>query len=274
MKLTNIIGHAAIAAALLATAACTPVDDDERLIYVKPAQVNRAVLIEDFTGQKCINCPFAATEIENIIEQYGEEHVIAVGIHCGLGMKTTATSKYQGLMCDTGNEYYAAWGRPGQPAGLVNRATDRTTGYTTWANQVRTEIEKTAPLALTVNNQYLSADRSLTVSVDAFGTNGTTDGNLQVWLVEDSIVSLQDMPTELGGGRVYDYVHNHVFRANVTADLWGEAVSVGEGLTVTKTYTYTLPEKWDAAHVSVVAFVTDADHKNVQQVVKQPIMGK
>ena len=274
MNLTNIIGRAAVVAALAATAACTPIDDDDRLIYVKPAQVNSAVLIEDFTGQKCINCPFAATEIENIVEQYGEDHVIAVGIHCGLGMKQTATSKYQGLMTDTGNQYYAAWGRPGQPAGLINRSTDKTTGYTTWSNQVRTEIEKTAPLSLKVTNNYLSADRSLSISIDAFGTNGDTDGNLQVWLVEDSIISLQDMPTELGGGRVYNYVHNHVFRANVTEDLWGDGVSVKEGQTVKKTYTYTLPEKWEANHVAVVAFVTDTDHKNVKQVVKQPIVNK
>ena len=59
--------------ALLLTAllmvACSHIDEDEQLIYVKPAPVERCVLIEDFTGQRCVNCPNAAEEIEKLIEQ-------------------------------------------------------------------------------------------------------------------------------------------------------------------------------------------------------------
>lgn len=270
MKLRNIIyGFAATTSALL-LASCSNIDDDNRFIYVKPAQVNRAVLIEDFTGQRCINCPYASMEIENIVEQY-PENVIAVGIHCGLGVKDTPNSKYQGLMTDTGNEYYKAWGSPGQPAGIVNRNTSSTVAYTQWANLVRTEIQKTAPLSISVSNNYNESDRTVNIAVEAKGTNGNTEGKLEVWLVEDNIVSIQEMPKDLGGGRKYDYVHNHVFRANVTSDLWGDPVTVKEGETTSKTYTYTIPEKWNADNVSVVAFVTDSNNRNVQQVTKKAI---
>ena len=83
-----------IAAMLLA--ACSYIEEDERLIYVKPAEVKRHVLLEDFTGQRCINCPKASDEIKALQEQYGEENVIAVGIHSGpLGFHST--DKYVGL---------------------------------------------------------------------------------------------------------------------------------------------------------------------------------
>lgn len=273
MKLKNIIYTVALALSIVYVSSCSNIDEDERLIYVKPAQVNRAVLIEDFTGQKCINCPYAALEIEKIVEHYGEENVIAVGIHCGLGMKDTPTANYQGLMTDVGNEYYAFWGKPGQPAGVVNRSTAQTTDYSTWSNQVRTEIEKIAPLSLKVNNSYNKENRTLDVEVNAMGTDGNTDGKLQVWLVEDNIISLQDMPKDLySGGRKYDYVHNHVFRANLTSELWGDAVTIKEGETTSKVYSYVLPEKWNADNVSVVAFVTGTDNRNVKQVVKKSII--
>lgn len=272
MKLKNILLKSAICstAALLAVS-CSDIDEDNRLVYVKPAQVNRTVLIEDFTGQRCINCPFATLEIEKLIEQYGEDHIIAVGIHSGLGMKDTPTSKYQGLMTDTGNEYYSYWGRPGQPAGLVNRTTSSTVAYTRWGDIVRTEIEKTAPLSLSVTNAYNESDRTVGIDIKANGTDGETKGKLQVWLVEDNIVSIQEMPTDLGGGRKYDYIHNHVFRANVTSELWGDAVTVKEGEATEKTYTYTIPEKWNADNVSVVAFVTSDSDGSVQQVTKKSI---
>ena len=274
MKLKNIIHTAALALGIAALgASCTNIDDDDRLIYVKPPQVNRAVLIEDFTGQKCTNCPFAAIELEKIVEQYGEDHVVAVAIHSGLGMKYNPAAKYQGLMNDQGSEYYSAWGSPAQPAGMVNRSS-QPLAYTEWGKNVRAEIEKSAPLSLSVENAYNEADRTLAISVKALGTDGNTDGKLQVWLIEDNIVSLQDMPKELGGGRNYEYVHKHVFRANVTADIWGDALSVKEGEKTAKSYNYTIPELWNAENVSVVAFVTDANNRNVKQVIKKSIINK
>lgn len=274
MKLKNIIHTAALALGIAAIgASCTNIDDDDRLIYVKSPQVNRAVLIEDFTGQKCTNCPFAAIELEKIVEQYGEDHVVAVAIHSGLGMKYNPAAKYQGLMNEQGNEYYNAWGSPAQPAGMVNRSS-QPLAYTEWGKNVRAEIEKSAPLSLSVENAYNEADRTLAISVEALGTDGNTDGKLQVWLIEDNIVSLQDMPKELGGGRNYEYVHKHVFRANVTAGIWGDALSVKEGEKTSKTYSYTIPELWKAENVSVVAFVTDENNRNVKQVIKKSIINK
>ena len=68
-----------VALACFMLTGCDEVSESDRLIYVKPAEVSRAVLIEDFTGQRCINCPNAADEISRLQEEYGEDKVIAVG---------------------------------------------------------------------------------------------------------------------------------------------------------------------------------------------------
>ena len=73
--------------ALLMTS-CDELEPQERLIYVEPPEVSRAVLIEDFTGQYYVNCPRATEEIERLIEEYGDTTVIAVAIHSGPFSKT------------------------------------------------------------------------------------------------------------------------------------------------------------------------------------------
>ena len=54
---------------ILFLTACSHIDEDDRLIYVKPAEVSRRVLLEDFTGQRCVNCPKANDEIKALQEQ-------------------------------------------------------------------------------------------------------------------------------------------------------------------------------------------------------------
>ena len=62
---------------------CDRISEAERLVYEKPEPARRVVLIEDFTGQRCKNCPNAADKIEQLKKEYGEENIIAVGIHSG-----------------------------------------------------------------------------------------------------------------------------------------------------------------------------------------------
>lgn len=268
MKLKNILLGAMGALMTLAAASCSNIDEDERLIYVKPAEVGRAVLIEDFTGQKCVNCPKGTEAISAIVETYGEDNVIAVGIHSGpLGFK--GTKKLLGLATDTGNEYYNKWDKDqklGQPWALFNRSTTPSSDYNTWATFIKDLIAKKAALSITVDNNYDAATRTLTTGIDAMGTNGNTNGKLQVWLVEDGIVAMQMMPD---GSSNKEYVHNHVFRAAVNGT-WGEDVAVKEGETTKKQYTYTLPEEWNAENVSVVAFVYNDN--GVEQVAKKGVV--
>lgn len=262
MKIKNLFLGVATAAMAMAAASCSNIDEGDRLIYVKPAEVGRAILIEDFTGQKCINCPTGTEIINSIVETYGEENVIAVGIHSGpLGF--AGNSKTVGLMTDTGNEYYTRWDKEnkmGQPWVIFNRKTSPDSHYNNWAAMVGTIISEKANLSVKIANAYDAATRTLTTTVGADGVNGTVNGKLQVWIVEDGVKALQMMPD---GKSNKEYIHNHVFRAAVNGT-WGEDVTVKEGETTTKQYSYKLPETWNADNIAVVAFVyNDSGVENV-----------
>lgn len=262
MKIKNLFLGVATAAMAMVAASCSNIDEGDRLIYVKPAEVGRAILIEDFTGQRCINCPTGTEIINGIVETYGEDNVIAVGIHSGpLGFAGNA--KTVGLMTDTGNEYYTRWDKEnkmGQPWVIFNRKTSPDSHYNNWAAMVGTIISEKANLSVKIANAYDAATRTLTTTVGADGVNGTVNGKLQVWIVEDGVKALQMMPD---GSANKEYVHNHVFRAAVNGT-WGEDVTVKEGETTTKQYQYKLPETWNADNIAVVAFVyNDGGVENV-----------
>lgn len=231
----------------LTMSACSHIDESDRLIYVKPADVKRRVLLEDFTGQRCVNCPKASDEIKALQEQYGEDHVIAVGIHSGpLGFYTKGD--YLGLSTEVGDEYYDHWALEYQPVGLIDRGAPLE--YTAWNARIREELEKTAPVEIDI--ELHQKDNQLTVQAEVMGIDGTTSGKLQLWLTEDGITAFQMMPD---GTRNMEYIHRHVFRAAINGT-WGESVSVAEGETfTTKDYLFAIPEGWNADRLSVVAFV-------------------
>ena len=66
----------------LAFTSCDVIGDTERFTEIEMPVFERRVLLEDFTGQKCRNCPKAHREISSLKEVYGD-NLIAVSIHAG-----------------------------------------------------------------------------------------------------------------------------------------------------------------------------------------------
>lgn len=235
---------------------CDHIAEDERLIYEKPEPAQRVVLLEDFTGQRCPNCPTATDVIEQLQEAYGDA-LVAVGIHGG-PLAFAGNAKIVGLKTDTGDEYYNHWNLDHQPVGLINR--HGSVDYQYWARDVKDELAKSAPLSL--EGAAVLVDDAISIRIDARGTDGTTQGKLQVWLLEDGIKTLQLMPD---GSANQEYIHKHVFRTAVNGT-WGEDISVGEGEIVERIMTQTLEPNWDTEQLSIVAFVYNDN--GVQQAVK------
>ncbi len=258
-------------------ASCSNIKDDERLIYVEPAVAQRNVLIEDFTGQRCPNCPTAVDDIHGIQEVYGEETVIAVAIHCGdLGF--AGNKRYIGLVTEAGKEYWNNWFKPGQgqPVAKFNRM--HTAGITdhNWSSIVAGELQKKTDVNINLTVGYDDATRKVTTSTEIAAPSGYK-GKLQLWLVEDGIVAMQSQPD---GSIDYNYVHNHVLRDAINGT-WGEEVTFGEEIK-TLTHTYTLPASFGnegtkladciPRNCRIVAFVYDDN--GVRQVVQKKIIIK
>lgn len=268
MKIRKMIYTVALAAMTIAFGGCTPIDENERLIEVDKPQAQRAVLIEDFTGQFCSNCPNAAAVIESLLETYGSDVIIPVAIHSGPQGFKGGTAEMPGLMTDLGNEYYNKYGIEYQPQGVVDKGGKLE--HAKWTAAVRSELQKTALLSIGISNDYAEVSRQLTIHTKMENVKGIegVSGKLQLWLVEDGITSLQVMPDNSYN---MTYTHNHVFRDAVNGT-WGEEVSMVEGTPTETTHTYTIPADWKAGNVSVVAFVYD--DSGVLQVAKKAIISE
>lgn len=242
-------------------AACDEVDMSDRLIYVEPPQVSRAVLIEDYTGQYCVNCPRATEEIERLIAEYGDSIVIAVAIHSGPFSKRLG--EFTPLYTAQGDEYFNHWGLSAQPIGLVDRLySSYPFDFTDWAAGVNQEVALQAPVSIDVSSN--ADDEGVAAHVQVIGLDSAlVSGRIQLWLVEDSIDSFQLLPD---GSREEHYNHMHVFRTAING-LWGEDVSVNHGQVVERTYSFELDPAWAPEHCAIVAFLYDEN--GVQQVVKR-----
>ena len=253
-------------AALGLMVGCDEVSVNDRLIYVEPPQVSRAVLIEDYTGQYCVNCPRATEEIERLIEQYGDSIVIAVAIHSGPFGKSKGEPSP--LYTEVGDMYFNTWGMSAQPIGLIDRLFGSTPfSYTDWAGGVNYEVAIEPPVSFLTDIDYDAETRDASIEVQTIGLDSAlVSGKLQVWLVEDSIDSFQLMPD---GSREEHYNHMHVFRARVN-DPWGEALSVSHGQVAGKNYERQLDPAWVPEHCSVVTFLYD--DSGVHQVAKKKLI--
>ncbi len=254
MKLKNITTCAAALFSALLFSACSEVAEDERFTPIEPVKVARRVLIEDFTGQKCVNCPDATALIETLQEAYGADTIIAVGIHSGFYAERTP------LRTDEGDYLYEQFGIESQPSGMINRG-GVLTSLLDWPTQVGNALAAPTTANIAVSNTYVEASRNLNIDVTISSSVNAT-GKLNVWLTEDGIVSLQYMPD---GSRDANYVHNHVFRAAAT-DIDGESVTLAFDEPQTKTYSIQIKDEWVPENMSVVAFVEGDD--GVLQVVK------
>jgi thiol-disulfide isomerase/thioredoxin len=263
-----------VAAGAMMLTACDDVKEGDRYIEMEEITSDRAVLLEDFTGQFCINCPDAHEVMEQLVEQYGEDKVIPVSIHCGdFGVSVNNTNfdnKYIGLMTEEGNSICAAYGITEWPMGVINMGSPMT--YDLWASAVYKALSEPTDVTIEATADYdaLSGSDNGEISITAKILSGSErTANVQFWITEDSIVALQRSTAGFNA----EYVHNNVFRAQVFDGRKGieqkfekDVYTEVSGKIAAR---YTEKERWDVHNLHVVAFVSDGS--GVLQVVKVPV---
>ena len=231
--------------------------------FVTKEVTNRNVLIEEFTGRKCGNCPQGHVVTKSIEDAY-PGRVLSMNLHGGF----YSSLDYPNLntpVCDTIGTYF----NPNQfPSALINRQTSSPLNSLQWRQAVDEEITKTAECNIAGQVAINPITRVATITVEVYYTsNSTCDVNyLNVFMLQDSILGDQtgaaDNPTQMIGDQ---YCHMHVLRDNVTP-FWGDEITTTtEGSLVTKIYEYQIPEVIGESngadvileHISFMAFVTE-----------------
>ena len=247
-------------ALLLSTAfsSCDNVAADDRYLLVDPVVPARVLLIEDFTGQNCVNCPDAHTIIEELQKQYGDA-IVAVSIHGGSFSisreKSDLESGYIGLATPEGEHYNTIFNVSSWPQGMIDRR-DGLLDFSSWASAVRKEIERPADLSILLNASLENGGKEIKIDVELI-PNEEIEGDLNIWVIESGITARQ----RSSNGLIAEYVHENVFRAAVNGTD-GETVSLSPGLHHTGSYTIEVrdnnEECWNPENLSVVAFVSSS----------------
>lgn len=260
---------ASICLSLVSLCSCDKVNEDEYLIdYTPPipeGKDTRFVLLEDYTGIRCSNCPKAATMALNLKGVYGER-LITVSIHAGYF--ATPINGFD-LRTEAGDAYNAYFKISGNPQGVVNRLPyDGKTfyGFNTWGEAVAAIPEKTF-VGMDMKVDYSADSRAYSVSLDVtqYQLNAQESLDLLLWLVEDSITTPQIMEN---GKWADEYLQRHVLRAALNGT-WGENTplpsELGRPMKIEKSG-FTLPKAFNEKNCSVVALLCAKGSKEVIQV--------
>lgn len=222
----------------------------------------RRVLVEEFTGVRCVNCPEGSKKIKELIENeiYGD-YVIPISIHAGFFANPYDSSLYD-FRTPQGSSLQTNLLGPvgGYPAASINRTiypneTELPIALSKWAGYIIQDILELPKVEVDITPTYDSTSRQLSVTVDLdFSETVTTSLGISVMILENDIVDYQLTKN----GKEHDYVHQHVLRTMLT-NYAGESIAIGQtkaGSTPTFTYTFTLPTAWNADNCEIVAFVS------------------
>ena len=230
----------------------------------------RKILLEDFTGFKCVNCPRAAEKIHFLQNNYGG-HVVPVSIHYGFFAEPNAPEDPD-FITETGTEIGAAFGISEiLPIGMINRININETyevGYENWATEVTKilSVNKFADIGMEITSEYNDADSTAHISIEATVINSLQSNlYLSVMIAESHIIGKQ----KDGSEQILNYEHNHVLRGSVNGT-WGEEISsngVTAGDIINKSFNnfYINPE-WVPANLSIIAILYDGLTDEVIQV--------
>lgn len=249
-------------AAALSIAACSDISTNDRYIEMDEILPQRTIIIEDFTGQNCTNCPEAHEVLEKISEQY-PDNVIPVSIHAGefaLAVEDGEYPDYIYLKQPEGDVYNAMWSINAWPKGVVNRR-GGAVDSDKWAALARQELVRLAPATISVSATYDADTENISINT-AVEASSDVKAKLQLWILESGIVAEQ-----IGkDGAIDGYVHNNVFRAAVNGT-WGEDVSIAADSEALYTHSIArrhvivedkyLVEDWNVGNLTVVAFLYD-----------------
>ena len=240
------------------------------------SEQRRNVLIEDFTGHKCPNCPDASKTIAELVDFYGNDRIIGLAIHAGPGQYTITNADYPtDFTTQEGKAVQNFFGTNFLPVGMVNRENWTESGNGHWSNHANwptlsaEAMDSTLRIALDASASLTSGQ--LSVSVQGFPqTNLLHDLKIVALVKESNIISPQKMPD---GTRDPDYVHMNVLRDYVT-DTWGTSFGTSPmvpGDTLSGTYTLAWNADWVQSNAAVVVYVFNPDNYRILQVIEVPV---
>lgn len=232
--------------------------------FVDETPQNRKVVLEEFTGINCGNCPDGHRRANALRDAHPGE-VFLINIHQG----SYAYPAEIDLRTNYGDALASQAGINSYPNATINRhsfngsiaVADRTAWTSLSEGLLSTEAYANIAAKATVDWQ--TREMQVTVQVYYTGNSPASTNYLNVALLQDYIYGPQaGMNANMEQVDGNQYVHMHALRDLITGQ-WGEEITTTiQGSFVEKTYTYTIPEAVrevpvEMGNISVVAFLAE-----------------
>ena len=229
----------------------------------------KMVLIKDFTGARCVNCPAAAEYAHNLQHQLDEDHIFIMSVHAGF--LAQPMGQFPNFLTDEGTEWYN--NHDSNPLFTVDHVA-LTDGNSLKVEQIDTPVvtalDEEQSFEIVIGRQFDPTSRQLQVNIQAVSLTDR-DGHffITACLVEDNIVGWQIIP----GGTDKEYVFHNVFRGTLNG-AYGESFEdhhVDSDDTFSFSYNTEINADYNADECYVVVYVYDRNQgdKILQTAVKK-----
>ncbi|MBR5854435.1 MAG: Omp28-related outer membrane protein [Paludibacteraceae bacterium] len=228
-----------------------------------PLTFDRKHLIEHFTGDQCGYCPYGMYSIVDYLET-ATTPTIWVSHHAGFNQDEYTISESLQVV--------SALGVSGAPGMAMNR-TKQEQGlifHPGYLYEMPIKDKDKAAISVNIKHTYDADSRKMDITVSG-ESSFATDGKflLSVLVKENRLVGKQaDYYYAWGQSMWKEYMHARVIRGMLTPAMGDTIMMTNQ--TYSKTYSYTIPEKWVPENCCVVAYVTPASNQpviNAEQVV-------
>ena len=269
--------------------------------YVKNLsfEPQKRVVLEEFTGMTCVNCPLGILAIEKIKSIYGKQF-LPIALHC-----------YMGDPLGTGLDKYAQFlGLSAAPSAMIQRSGiisnpmvsveqdyrfNGVNGEKLWLDIVQEELSVAADAEITATTKVNTDDKTIEIPCTVRYAMDTNDLNVNLFVafIEDNVTGFQQnnlsgiKDPDLGefgaGGKyaqaaVYPFIHHHVARGWYGDTFAGTAGLIPTNVVAGKPYTATiktqLPESIkDINNAKAVVMMIDANTGRLINAVETPVNG-
>lgn len=237
-----------------------------------PTSFPRKVLLEQFTGQTCGNCPAGYMAINQAIYQNPDKY-IWIAHHWGYKQDEYTISESKNIT-NIIDSYMGA------PQVCLNRNYQKINGVkqrhyhpNALVDGTLTMLDAdTAVLSVVIEREYTPATRELQITVHGQVADSSISSiNLSTLIKENSIAGEQVDYNFAWNGNWKEYLHMATIRDFYCSKAIGDEIAV-TNQTYSKTYTVIVDSAWVDEHCTIVAFATKTDGREVYNAAETPLV--
>ena len=256
--------------------------------FTPNTNTTRSVLIEDYTGHKCIFCP-AAADLAHSLHEANPTRVFTASIHSGpngIGdFQLVDPPNYpmdftnpQGVEIGT---YFGTndGGFSGNPRGTINRFNNgfifqNPNSWTSTLNTMLTQNNLRVNIQSHLNYYAQTKGAFLHVEVEKLDPTLSNELGIVAYIIEDSLIGDQKMSDN---SHNENYIHRDIHRGNLNNQAFGRVLESADliGGKYYVNYSFVVPNQLDGIHnasnMHILVYVYDRITWEIYQVIKQKI---